>query len=62
MSRPKKENHFCRVQGCENRVEARGLCQTHYRRWWKTGSAQEDKPVRHWGRYPGDESASIEKV
>jgi hypothetical protein len=26
-----------------------------------TGSAQADKPVRHWGSYPGDESASIKK-
>jgi hypothetical protein len=56
----KKEDRFCRVEGCEKPVDAHGLCSTHYRRWQMTGSAQADKPVRHWGSYPGDESASID--
>lgn len=28
---------MCSAQGCEREVHARGLCVTHYGRWWRNG-------------------------
>jgi hypothetical protein len=53
--RSKKEDNFCRVQGCGRKVDAKGLCTGHYRRLRKTGSVQEAKLIRHWGGHWGEE-------
>lgn len=31
---------MCSIDGCENRVEARGLCRKHYGRWYRHGDAE----------------------
>lgn len=28
----------CTVEGCDNAAYARDLCESHYKRWWRTGS------------------------
>lgn len=28
---------ICTIDGCNDIVEARGLCRKHYKRWWKYG-------------------------
>ena len=27
----------CSIEGCEKPVQHRGLCTTHYKRWWRHG-------------------------
>jgi len=34
---------ICTVEGCENPTQARGLCNTHYSRWRKTGTTDAPK-------------------
>lgn len=34
----------CSVEGCERSVKSRGLCQMHYFRLWRTGTAGEAAP------------------
>lgn len=29
--------NLCSIEGCDNKVEARGWCAKHYQRWWKRG-------------------------
>ena len=36
----------CRVQGCERRSKARGLCGTHWTRWRKYGEEGLSAPVK----------------
>lgn len=34
------EMTLCDFAGCEQPMKARGLCEPHYARWWRTGSAE----------------------
>ena len=29
----------CTVEGCDRKHWARGMCKSHYGRWWRTGEA-----------------------
>lgn len=35
----------CAVGGCDRDAWARGWCQPHYARWWRTGELHEDIPL-----------------
>jgi hypothetical protein len=35
----------CSIEGCGRKHMARGWCSTHYERWRRTGSPQDDRPV-----------------
>lgn len=39
---------LCAVEGCERASDSRGLCQTHYMRWWY-GSKRRG-PIRAYGQ------------
>lgn len=41
---PKMDVRGCAVEGCERNAVSRGWCDTHYRRWRRSGST--DDPVR----------------
>ncbi|GIP39903.1 hypothetical protein J31TS4_31830 [Paenibacillus sp. J31TS4] len=28
---------FCKIDGCEKKVKAKGLCSMHHQRWWRNG-------------------------
>ena len=36
---------ICEIPGCGRRHEARGLCESHYARWKRTGDARPDDPL-----------------
>ena len=40
----------CAVDGCDRRSRARGMCDTHYRRWRAWGFAGPAEMLRPWGR------------
>lgn len=44
MEKPK-----CAVEGCTKPKRSRGLCNTHYERWRRTGNVRADVPVRSYG-------------
>lgn len=37
----------CHIEGCERRMKSRGMCNTHYERWRKTGDPYWTTPA-HW--------------
>lgn len=41
---------MCGVEGCDKKIQSRGLCNTHYYRWWK--GLPLDAPVKKKAR-PG---------
>ena len=36
----------CTVDGCHRRHSARGLCRTHYQRWYLHGTPDTSTPIR----------------
>lgn len=44
------ESKICQVDGCDMPLKARGLCNKHYQRWWKTGDQSGVRPGR-WDGY-----------
>lgn len=40
--RRKPRTGACHVEGCRNRVKARGMCRLHYVRWHRTGSTEPE--------------------
>ena len=40
----------CAVDGCDRPVRARGWCNPHYLRWYKTGDPEKIRPAR-WDGY-----------
>ncbi len=45
VTRRSQRRGICRVEGCARVDHAKGLCSTHYQRWWKTG-ATGDAAIR----------------
>jgi hypothetical protein len=45
----KPELRFCKIEGCNRLVDARGLCTGHYRRFKLHGDSQASQPIRRWG-------------
>jgi hypothetical protein len=45
----KPELRFCKIEGCNRLVDARGLCSGHYRRLKLYGDPKVSEPLRHWG-------------
>jgi asparagine N-glycosylation enzyme membrane subunit Stt3 len=45
----KPELRFCKIEGCDRPVDARGLCTGHYRRFKLYGDPQASQPLRRWG-------------
>lgn len=43
MPRQRTQPDTCRVDGCDRRAQARGLCSTHYGRWSSCGKPDVDK-------------------
>jgi hypothetical protein len=43
------ELRFCKIEGCNRLVDARGLCTGHYRRLKRYGDPQASQPIRRWG-------------
>lgn len=43
----------CSVVGCARPQHARGWCQGHYLRWYKTGDVQADRPIGEHKVIPG---------
>lgn len=44
MGRP-RSNRICSIDTCTGKHYARGYCQTHYSRLWKTGDPNPTKPI-----------------
>jgi len=47
------DDYMCRIAECGKKIRARGLCQTHYKRWQRWGSpfyvSEQDSPeTRFW--------------
>lgn len=34
---------LCKVEGCDRPIEARGLCNMHYQRWWNHGTTDRKR-------------------
>jgi hypothetical protein len=45
----KPELRFCKIEGCNRPLEARGLCTGHYRRLRRYGDPKASEPIRRWG-------------
>jgi hypothetical protein len=45
----KSELRFCKIEGCNRPVDARGLCTGHYRRFKLHGDPQASQPIRRCG-------------
>ena len=43
------ELRFCKIEGCNRLVDARGLCTGHYRRLKLHGNPKASQPIRRWG-------------
>lgn len=43
---PSSSSHKCSVEECTKPVLARGLCDTHVQRLWRTGDIQAEKPIK----------------
>jgi len=39
----------CSVDGCRHKRKSRGWCQTHYHRWWRTGTVSDPPSRTDWG-------------
>lgn len=42
---------LCSINSCSSYSKSRGLCQTHYSRWWRHGTT-EFRPRLNYGRIP----------
>lgn len=52
--RPLMKDGPCSVPDCRNKAEKRTWCNSHYRRWLKTGDVRAEEPLRTTGPYDGD--------
>jgi hypothetical protein len=53
----------CKIEGCEGKAVAKGLCAKHYMRQRRSGDAETVKkagrPVSFWGKYRADEADKV---
>jgi hypothetical protein len=55
-------NEGCSVAICDRPVEARDLCHAHYMRWYETGDARPNEPLKRYVRGAGAQFAEyVEK-
>jgi hypothetical protein len=42
----------CTIDGCDRPLLARGWCQAHYARWWKTRDPRPAEPIAQYVKRP----------
>jgi len=57
MTRTRKHNKTCKVEGCNNEYYAKGYCNAHYQQMWKHG---EIKPIKKREKYKIDRTCNVE--
>lgn len=49
----------CSVEGCEKEARHKGLCTTHYKRWWRHGDVHHTEKQRQEGLFCTEENCGL---